>query len=255
MVAKIVGGGKPDATAKAVPPPEDLVMAVIDAYPKLARWDPKAASTPYVCAGALWSDDGEHSLICAPYVCHQFLRYKVDPGLYDNLVTSYPDPQMEWFDFIKNRMFRKWADKIELRLAPDDEHYYIHIKDLANFPANALLNFCIMTRHAWEVPTFIKKWNELVSEGYDPAFAYGCMVMPQVMGNPRQGHQSIDNTSSLELIVRGEPINLAKGFKDHPGAVIPCNHIWGTSTDLRTLEKVKLPTFWQDWKAKHANIL
>lgn len=237
---------------------QQIIDDVIGAYPSIG-------TKPQYCivnnAFGLYSNDGKRSVShVTNNLCHKKLR-EVEPGFYDNLITSWPKDDKEFFLFLTNFLYRNWAQYIHRKTDPKTKKKYILVTDLDKIPANVLQNFCIASRMPVEFPHNIVRMKELMNEGLHPCFAF---ALRQAQTNPNgtvliissfQDHSPMSNTSSLRTLVSCEPVLLSVPFKEEPKKVTPTNCIWGESQDLRALQGLTIHEFWNNWKEKNADIL
>lgn len=166
-------------------------------------------------------------------------------------------------DFLINKLYGKWSDHLHVETDPITGEQYLRISDLATMPANVLYNFCISSRLPMEFPNTVQHWAEMVDRGINPGVALGVCrigVMKDRYGGmeTNTNHWPVDNTSDLKLLATYTPKDVSLNFKNCPGAVTPCNVLWGTATDLAPLTTVDdeaIDSFWSQWKEQNDKIL
>lgn len=169
---------------------------IIKTYPKINNSSP--------ASWIAYSSDFQYSKKSLLYMCHAQVGY-AEAKRYDTMLTAFyavTEREFAWFDFLKNRLFRDYADRLELvdsgipiKAAdiPDKDLYeknkgymfphkdaayegktwhYIKITKLDTIPANVVYDFCIATRVIIEYKVQFTNWNTLVAAGCDPGLAY-----------------------------------------------------------------------------------
>lgn len=217
----------------------------------------------------MFSDDGKYYNECLLRVCHTEAGNNWNGSLVnkiDQCVTSYPATSLMWFtfyDFLITHPFKEWSHLIALDKTPEGQ-WYIHIRDLDQWPAEVFYNFLIWTRIPWEFQKNTKRWMKYVKMGIHPSFAF-VMCRTQTADddkvtcswdNGNSNHWPHDNLVNLEWLVSSTPHHGEVSYKKNPGAGRPCNVIWGnTSLGLKDLIGHTVPEFWNSWKAEHEDIL
>lgn len=220
----------------------DLIKRVVDGYAGMI-----SPASP--CVFGLQSNDGKHVNFIGIRVCHAQLNYQ-NRALYDQLITSYPGTDLKFFEYLKENLFRKWSEFINIEQYLDTDQYYIRVTYLDKVPAKVVYNFCIASRLPYEMPLSTAKWHKYVDRGIDPGFAF-CAIAVQDSAE-RSGHWAIDNTSDPKLVMSGSPmLDKENGSYKSDGSCTPCNVIWGHSTALRGLTDSNVDDFWNNWKQKN----
>lgn len=233
---------------------EDAIKSVVGSYSDITK--SKCASFALVS-----NDSRQAPLIVLTYVCHAPLTYPWPAPKYntwDHLITSYPvksDDHLDFFEFIKNVLYKQWSDVIQLEQTTDGK-YYIHVTDLSKIPANVLYNFCICSRTIVEYPARITIWRKLCKKGLHPAFAFAvCRAdsagkLNQIVGSPGEDseHCCFYMAASLDRLIVSGPVSTAVSYKTNPTAATPTNIIWGEAKDLKNLQGSTIRKFWNEWR-------
>jgi hypothetical protein len=238
---------------------KEIVDEIVGTYDEL-DYDKQCGD---ICSFAVFTNDIKHKDTFNLRVCHANLRF-VTAGVYDQLITSYlakTDIDEKFFNFMKNVMYRKYAEFIHLERS-DDDVPYIRISDLDKIPANVVYNFCICSRMIVEYPKTVKKWSMLCDLGFHPSLALAVSraelpkkadgsINPDVIVTDvgcDYEHWPFYLKSSIRALIKGEMLTTAASFKSRPMQCIPTNKIWGDAPDLRELKGKTLNEFWAKWK-------
>lgn len=217
---------------KAKPPEPVGDDGIIAKYlPKLfasySKLDPENPSSWFV-----WNADSK-IIYHQQAVCHANMYY--DGVGWDDLITAVPksdETSIAYQRMLINRPFKAFSDLISLKR--QDEFYYIHVTDLANWPANVLFNYVIATRIPIEKPKFLPAWHLGIALGIDPVLSF--LLSYSTEGEKFNGerflgytsnHNWFDMGSDWSRIIKGNMTKMSKPFKTHPHASLPCNVIWG----------------------------
>lgn len=234
---------------------EELAQAVVATYDDF--------STRHCCSYGLLSNALERTELTKLAVCHDSLRW-AQRGVYDTLITSYPannDLDFQFFDFMKNVLYKKYSDHIHLCQTEDDKSF-IQVTDLVTIPPELLFNLCICSRVIVEHREFLWVWSRLVEEGLHPSFAFALCrsgldttqesLLDQVVTSSGVDteHWPFYLKVSLKGLVVDGPNCSQFNFKANPGGCTPTNIIWGEATDLRGLRGHTIREFWTEWKEK-----
>lgn len=210
------------------------------------------------CSFALISNDGESSELFPLEVCHSELQ-SIEAKVFDQLFTSYPirEPiDQQFFLFMKNHLYRKFSDFIQLGQAEDGSSY-IHITDLSAIPANVVYNICICSRFPIEYRDELSVWAKLCDEGLNPGFAFAvCRFNSSNLDEKMdaewlsdQEHWPFYITASMKALMQGEPANnCPTTYKENPANCCPTNTIWGHTKDMRGINGLAIREFWEKWK-------
>lgn len=179
--------------------------------------------------------------------CHADLQH--DGQGWNELVTAVPNNSevaLEYLRMLIRGPFRSMSDLIKLDRIKDT--YYLHCLNLAKWPANVLMNFCIASRVPIEFKYLLEGWAERCEAGFDPTLAF-LLTYSYGTGNGwsksstsrtfqhyRGGHLWLDPASDWSNILNGVMERTSLPFKTNPGTCRPTNIIWGHSSDYMKLQ-------------------
>ena len=199
---------------------------------------------------AVLSSDRKHIRTYWNNICHAQMRHE-SPYMFDDLVTGVPYNKPPALDYLHGLIvgpFKQFKKFIKLKQV--DENHFIHVTNLAEFPAKVLYNFCIATRGPIEFMHVVERWQILVDLGVNRDLAYLIAARglsddkPTLdskllyMSTPSDGHWWFNNRSDWRRILDHNPeIKAEKYYKHGPSHCTPCNIIWGehNKDELRTL--------------------
>lgn len=197
-------------------------------------------------------------------VCHGYLKH-TPPGA-DILLSSMPNENDAFYEFLKNVLYKRWSDHIHYETEPTTGRSYIMLDGLDTMPANVVQNFLVCSRSPFEIVAKLEVWEQLCLEGMHPSVAYlfcktkdiKAKVNDPVLKIFYHQHWPFDLQVDLARIVSGDPHNLSVPFKQNPADCVPTNLIWsgvGDKLDLKKLNGVTIRDFYANWKAEHEDIL
>lgn len=147
--------------------PEKIIESVVGIYGNMG-----------VCAFGMYSHDGVVGWSEVPGPCHYKMQvsYHARTTGADVLITSYPiyeeEPDIAFFNFMKNVLYKDYADSIHLEYEPKSKRPYIKVTNLEKWPANVLYNFAICSRTPHEHKKARQLWWIFVQEGVHPGLAF-----------------------------------------------------------------------------------
>ena len=215
---------------------DHIIKGIASKYKSLAKSSP--------CAfGGFSTKEDEWFFRETTAPCHYRLKTSNEMGGYDQYLTSYlvyGEVELAWFDFMKNHLYRNYADYIHLEQDTKSGAYYILVSDTRKIPAPIFYNLSICSRVPVEFLVDLKRWYEIQKGGVNPGLAFlltrclrggdGRIVQLPILN----GHMWYDGTANVRRIMDGNPESSAPPWFSDPDGCTPCNVIWGVTQDMRT---------------------
>lgn len=214
-------------------PPALHLKTLLASYPQLSEENPSS--------WFVWSENPNlPPKSWEAVICHADMRY-THAG-YDYLVTAVPKNDavsLRYLRMLIHGPFKAMSDLIFL-IKVKDEHYLM-CSELEKWPAPVLFNFCIASRVPVEFAHKLEGWTSLLEDGYPEVLAFcmshstGGKPFKHKRHFPEHGHDWFDPSSDWKKIIEGTPDLTGKDYKSTPGAVTPCNAIWGKSYEYEKI--------------------